>query len=367
MSGHVRCRHAFETLSIHANGDAVCSIIDGSGDFVLGNVHRQSLQAILSGPRIRELRRLVLSSRDSYCPAVGRRCPLKTILTDANESVPVSLRYLMIEPTTACDLRCLSCPVRDIAGDVTVRDAYADGGFAFMMWDGLRRAKQHIADGLHPLIPRGQASNRGPVLTTLLRGRMSRTRGGTLPIPVVKRVVDEAGAALERIDLFNYGEPFLYRHLVEALRHIRVRIPHTQIQIATDGLQIQPSIEATIVDERLLDTIIFSVDGVNQETYGRYRIRGSFPDAFRNLVRFNERARGTGISVIWQYVVFEWNDTDTHLRRAMAMAVDAGLQLQFDFAHSWGHSRRTPNELEYLRPHLRPFTALPGESRRNGW
>ena len=204
------------------------------------------------------------------------------------------------------------------------------------MWDGLRRAKQHVVDGLQPLIPQGYATNRGPILATLSRGRMSRSRGGTLPIEVVKRVVDEAGAALERIDLFNYGEPFLYRHLVEALRHIRTRSPRTRIQIATDGLQVRPSIEATIVEERLLDEIIFSVDGVDQDTYGRYRIRGSFHDAFGNLVRFNECARGTGISVIWQYVVFAWNDTDTHLRRAMAMAAEAGLQLQFDFAYTVG-------------------------------
>jgi hypothetical protein len=32
----MRCRHAFETVCIHANGDAVCSIIDGRGDFVRG-------------------------------------------------------------------------------------------------------------------------------------------------------------------------------------------------------------------------------------------------------------------------------------------------------------------------------------------
>src|SRR5215467_15056548 len=32
----------------------------------------------------------------------------------------------------------------------------------------------------------------------------------------------------------------------------------------------------------------------------------------------------------------------------------------------WGHSRRTPKELEYLRPHLRPRTALPGERRYVG-
>jgi len=31
----VRCRHAFEAVCVHANGEVVCSIIDGRGDFVL--------------------------------------------------------------------------------------------------------------------------------------------------------------------------------------------------------------------------------------------------------------------------------------------------------------------------------------------
>ncbi|MEP7116183.1 MAG: hypothetical protein ABI880_01270 [Acidobacteriota bacterium] len=46
----------------------------------------------------------------------------------ADDAVEVSLRFLAIEPTTVCDVRCLSCPVRDISGDVTWRDAYRDGG-----------------------------------------------------------------------------------------------------------------------------------------------------------------------------------------------------------------------------------------------
>jgi hypothetical protein len=74
----VRCQHVFETACVHANGDAVCSIIDGRGDFILGNVHQQSLSEIFNGPRYAEIRRLVLSTSDTYCPAIGKHCPLKT-------------------------------------------------------------------------------------------------------------------------------------------------------------------------------------------------------------------------------------------------------------------------------------------------
>src|SRR4051812_14183376 len=72
--------------------------------------------------------------------------PLKTVPHSLVDVPPPKLRFLAIETTTACDLRCLSCPVRDFTGDTTWRDAIRDGGVSFLLWDGARRAKQHAAD-----------------------------------------------------------------------------------------------------------------------------------------------------------------------------------------------------------------------------
>jgi MoaA/NifB/PqqE/SkfB family radical SAM enzyme len=276
----------------------------------------------------------------------------------------------MIEPTTACDLRCLTCPVRDFSGDVTWRDAYRDGGASFLAWDTVRRAKQHTADGLKRAIPvlATYVGAQGTRTTNLLlRGRTPPSRRGTLPIDVLKRVVSEASPGIERLDFFNYGEPFLYRHLLEALRHIRAVTPATIIAISTDGMQVSPRVEEAMVAEELVDWLVFSVDGSDEESYRRYRIRGSFDIAFSNLARFHRRADGTRTRVIWQYVVFSWNDSDNQLRRAIAMAADLGVQIWFDFAHTWGRSTRRADELRYLTPYLRPFTALPGEPRQEGW
>lgn len=370
MEAGLRCRHAFEYVCVHANGEVVCSIIDGRGDFVLGNVHQQSIGDIFTGQRARELRRLVLSTGDSYCAAIGKKCPLKSIPFEHGEAPPARIRFLAIEPTTACDLRCLSCPVRDFTGDTTWRDAYHDGGLSFFLWDGLRRSKQHAADTIRraiPLLGARTPAEFGRRGASLLRGRIPKSRAGTLPIEVLKRVVTEAGPAIERVDLFNYGEPFLYRPLVEALRHIRKTLPETTIAISTDGMQIREPVEDAIVREALLDWLIFSIDGCDAESYRRYRIGGSFDVAFANLARFHRHAMGTGIRVIWQYVVFRWNDRDDQFKRAISMAEDLGIPICFDFAHTWGRSRRAPDDLRYLAPYLKPFTALPGEARQNGW
>jgi MoaA/NifB/PqqE/SkfB family radical SAM enzyme len=358
-----RCRHVFETVCVHANGEVVCSIIDGRGDFVVGNVHEQSIREIFDGPRYRELRRLVLSTADHYCPAIGKRCPLKTIpVFEGAPDIPHEIRYIQIEPTSACDLRCLSCPVRDFSSDTTWRDAYHDGGVSFLAWDGLRRSKQHAADVLLRIAP-GLATRprekQGRLEAALLRGRIKKERRGTLPIDVLKKVVSDLPPSLERVDFYNYGEPFLYYRLVEALRHVRACLPGSGIAISTDGMQVRETVEDVLIGERLVDWIIFSIDGSDADTYARYRIGGTFETAFRNLVRFHRKAAGTGIHVMWQYVVFRWNDRDEHLRRAIAIAEEYGITLWFDFSRTWGRSRRVAGELSYLVPYLKPETGLP--------
>ena len=110
------------------------------------------------------------------------------------------------------------------------------------------------------------ATRSKPIRRSLLRGRVKWSRTGTLPIDVLKRVISEAGPRIERLDLFNYGEPFLYRHLVEGLRHIRCVMPGTSVAISTDGLQVRPAVEDAIIGERLLDWVIFSIDGVDDDS-----------------------------------------------------------------------------------------------------
>jgi pyruvate-formate lyase-activating enzyme len=358
-----RCRHAFDTVCVHANGEVVCSIIDGRGDFVLGNVHEQPIVEIFGGPRYRELRRWVLSTTDQFCPAIGKHCPLKTLPVDGGEAdLAAEIRFVQIEPTTACDLRCLACPVRDFSPAIKWHHAYRDGGLAFLAWDGLRRAKQRLASELRRLVP--LADVEPPQLgrlAVLLRGRIRPERTGTLPLEVLKRVVSDLPKSIERVDFFNYGEPFLYAHLAEALRHIRATLPSTTIALSTDGMHVREPIEDSLIGERLADWIVFSIDGYDAETYRRYRVGGRFETAFQNLSRLHGKARGRGVHVVWQYVVFRWNDKDEQLGRAISMAREQGVTLWFDFSRTWGRSRRTARDLGYLLPYLRPETALPSQ------
>jgi len=353
----LRCWHAFEHMCVLANGDVTCSICDGRGDFVLGNVCSETPSAIFNGPRYQALRRLMLSGSGRYCPASGRTCLLKEIERDGSEAETGNMvRSLQIEPTTACNLRCLTCLVRDIH---PVRDQGGDGDLRFRAWDRARRIKQKLA----PLVRRlpglrGSHSPR-PVVGLLTRGPMRKDRAGTLPLPIIQAVIDDLADGLERVDLFNYGEPFLYPHLVAALRHIRRSCPKATVNLSTNGIPIAEQTEDAIVAERLLDWIVFSIDGVDPGAYSFYRAGGSLQTAWTNLLRFHQKAQDSGVNVVWQYLVFRWNDTDRELERALELAHRHGITLWFEFVRTWGRSRRSGDELQYLLPHLRPRTSLP--------
>jgi hypothetical protein len=78
------------------------------------------------------------------------------------------------------------------------------------------------------------------------------------------------------------------------------------------------------------------------------------------------RAKHTSVHVVWQCVVFRWNDSGKQRKRAIVMAREFAIPIWFDFAHTCGRSRRRAEELRHLAPHLKPFTAQPGEPRQQG-
>lgn len=344
-------------MCVLANGDVACSICDGRGDFVLGNVYSETPTAIFNGSRYQALRRLMLTGEGDYCPATSRSCLLKEIEREGSETeTGHTVRSLQIEPTTACNLRCLTCLVRDIH---PVRGQESDGDLRYRFWDRARRVKQ----GLAPLVRRlpglaGPHHSR-PVVGLLTRGPIRKDRAGTLSLPAIEAVIDDLAESLERVDLFNYCEPFLYRQLVDALRYIRRRCARVTVNISTNGIPISEETEDAIINEQLVDWILFSIDGIDQDTYAFYRAGGSLQTAWRHLLRFNQKARSSGVRVVWQYLVFRWNDTDRELARALELAQRYGLTLWFEFVRTWGRSKRKREELTHLLPHLKPGTSLP--------
>lgn len=156
---------------------------------------------------------------------------------------------------------------------------------------------------------------------------ITRTRqAGMLDFDLFKRVVDEAGPSLVRVDFFNYGEAFLHKRAVEMCEYIKARYPHIYLYTSTNGLALGEERARRLVHTGI-DEVTFSIDGATQDTYARYRQRGDLSKALATLGAMVDEKRRAGRDVPflnWRYILFKWNDSDEEMNLARKLAEDLG-------------------------------------------
>jgi len=287
------CRAVFEEISVHANGDIVCSCADPTGRRVYGNVYRDRIADVYNGPMYQAIREWQLQSRpDCWCPVTQFNCAGRIARASAAER-PTNrhVKMLQLEPVSYCNLRCPSCPVTTHFPDPSL---------------GARRNQM-------------------------------------LPLAVMLDIIDQL-PHLEHLLFYNFGEAFLHRDAVAFLREVKKRRPDVFIANSTNGLTLTQSTIEAVATEALLDRPVFAIDGASEEAYRRYRVGGDLGKALRNLeamVRCSVRA-GTRdrMEIIWQYILFDWNDSDEELAKARELARAIGVPINFVLTHTPGASQR---------------------------
>ena len=78
----------------------------------------------------------------------------------------------------------------------------------------------------------------------------------------------------------------------------------------------------------LADTIYFSIDGIDDDMMNKYQRGGAFSKAYGNMKKLVEhrRQKGTTTPIIeWKYVLFNWNDHEKTIHKAIELARAAGV------------------------------------------
>jgi MoaA/NifB/PqqE/SkfB family radical SAM enzyme len=257
------------------DGRLVCGCADPYGRRVLGDVRQDTVTAVWTGTIASSLRRDLNSGGSKFCGD----CPLKLPLTkdqtasQRDLNVPPLPSRLYIETTAACNISCEQACCAPETGITRTRQA------------------------------------------------------GMLDFELFKRVVDEAGSSLVRIDFFNYGEAFLHKRAVEMCEYIKQKFPHIYLYTSTNGLAFSEEQVRRLIRSGI-DEVTFSIDGATPESYVKYRRRGEFDKAIRNL-RFavdEKRAAGRDVPFInWRYILFTHNDSEPEMQRAREMADEIGV------------------------------------------
>jgi MoaA/NifB/PqqE/SkfB family radical SAM enzyme len=268
------CTWPWSTLVTLCDGRIVCGCADPYGHRVLGDARVAGISEIWKDTTISTLRADLNAGGSKFCGD----CPLKLPL----KSDPAPVRSLdvgrlpsrmYIECTAACNISCTEACCAPETGITKTRQT------------------------------------------------------GMLDVDLFKRVVDEAGSDLGRIDFFNYGEAFLHKRAIEMCEYIKSRFPHIYLYTSTNGLMFTED-SARRLARSGIDEVTFSIDGASQDTYEKYRQRGKFDIAIRNLRAMadeKQRLRRDLPVLNWRYILFSWNDSDEEMDRARKLAMEIGI------------------------------------------
>ena len=275
LATRFQCSWPWSTLVMLCDGRIVCGCADPYGHRVLGDVRSAPVHDVWTGETISRLRLDLNAGGSRFCGDCPLKLPLKKddapVVRPADAGAMPSRLY--IECTAACNISCHQACCAPETGITRTRQA------------------------------------------------------GMLDFDLFRRVVDEVGASLVRIDFFNYGEAFLHKRAVEMCEYIKTRFPGIYLYTSTNGLALTEEQARRLVHSGI-DEVTFSIDGATPESYVKYRQRGRFDLAIATLGAMadeKQRARSDVPFLNWRYILFKWNDSDAEMALARQLAQRIGV------------------------------------------
>jgi hypothetical protein len=275
LATRFQCTWPWSTLVMLCDGRIVCGCADPYGKRVLGDARTATVHDVWTGATVSQLRADLNAGGSTFCGDCPLKLPLKKdALPPARplDAGPLPSR-MYIECTAACNISCAEACCAPETGITRTRQA------------------------------------------------------GMLDFDLFRRVVDEAGPSLGRIDFFNYGEAFLHKRAVEMCEYIKSKFPHIYLYTSTNGLALSEAQARRLVHSGI-DEVTFSLDGATPESYAKYRQRGRFEVALANLRAMADEKRRAGRDLPflnWRYILFKWNDSDEEMALARRLADEIGV------------------------------------------
>ncbi|MGA9293576.1 MAG: radical SAM protein [Ignavibacteriaceae bacterium] len=123
-----------------------------------------------------------------------------------------------------------------------------------------------------------------------------------------KKIINQIKRAGFYIQLFFQGEPFINKELPLMIKYAREN--NIYVSISTNGHFINEKNVDSVL-ENAPDKLIFSIDGLDEESYRNYRVGGTFKQADEGLKLLTRRKKELGKKnpfVEFQFIVMKQNE-----------------------------------------------------------
>lgn len=185
------------------------------------------------------------------------------------------------------------------------------------------------------------------------RELLRRSKGSrNLPLSLLERVLSgfrREGYTIDYVEYAGQGDPLMHPEFDQIVKTLRRYFPSTRQRIITNGnYDFQKSLKDAFVED-----VVISCDGAIQENYQQYRINGRVEKVFQFMR--DARSHSPKTHLIWKYILFEFNDSDTEIRLAQQIAMQTGVQeMRFVVTATEYRSERFHLANAHLLPVLHP-------------
>jgi MoaA/NifB/PqqE/SkfB family radical SAM enzyme len=116
---------------------------------------------------------------------------------------------------------------------------------------------------------------------------ISVRKKGNMGFENFKKIINELGPHLDDLELHNWGESFLNKDIYNMFGYVRKIAPRCYIYLDTNG----HFMDVNRLFDCPPDELVFSIDGLDQATYERYRINGNLDVVIKNVKECVETKR----------------------------------------------------------------------------
>lgn len=152
------------------------------------------------------------------------------------------------------------------------------------------------------------------------------TGNGTLKAPRgfmgfnnYKKIIDEVGDYLLYLILYNYGEPFLNKEIIEIIEYAKEK--NIFVRISTNGHFFNENEKIKRLVNSGLDHLIIALDGATQKTFQKYRKGGNFQQVIggiKNVIKEKERKKSKTPFIELLFVVMKHNEKEIPIIKRIA-------------------------------------------------
>jgi len=148
---------------------------------------------------------------------------------------------------------------------------------------------------------------------------------GIIDIELFKKIIEELSSFLTHLTLYHQGEPLLHPQIFDLIKFAHEK--NIFITTSTNAQFLDDKNSKSIVESGL-DKLIISIDGIDQETYSKYRIGGDLNkviDGTKNIMKWKKELRSSTPFLVFQFLVLRTNEHQINhiIRLGKNMGVDS--------------------------------------------